>query len=200
MLAYVEKLLAVAILGLLVACGPKLPNYDYTKEPNPRLSEYVIGVTDGLSINVWKNAQLSSNVVVRPDGTITMPLIGDIYAVGKTPTELRKEIGKRLAEFVKLGDSEITVAVTNVSSYRIVVSGEVVRPGVVSSANYLSIAEAIAQSGGFTRFADRDKITLLRRDKAGNIRRIPIVYKFIEDGSHPEMNLVMMAGDSLNIP
>lgn len=198
--AYVGNLAVVALLGLLVACGPRFPSYDYSKEPNPRLSEYVVGVDDGLNINIWKNEQLSTSVVVRPDGTITMPLVGDLVAIGKTPTQLREEIGKRLAEYVKLDSSEITVAVTQVNSYRLTVSGEVVRPGVVQSRQYLTVAEAIAQAGGFTRFAERDEITLLRRNQKGEIRRIPIVYKFIEDGSHPEMNLVMLAGDSLHIP
>jgi polysaccharide export outer membrane protein len=188
------------VVGLFVACGPKVPNYDYSKEPNPRLTEYVIGIDDGLNINIWKNEQLSTSVIVRPDGTITMPLIGDLVANGKTPSTLRVEIGKRLAEYVKLDSSEITVAVTQVNSYRITVSGEVVRPGTVQSRQYLSVAEAIAQAGGFTRFAERDEITLQRRNSKGEVRRIPIVYKFIEDGTHPEMNLVMLAGDSLHVP
>ena len=200
MQAYVGNLAVVALIGLIVACGPKVPNFDYSKEPNPRLTEYVIGVDDRLGINVWKNEQLTTSVVVRPDGTITMPLIGDLVAIGKTPTQLREDIGKRLAEYVKLDSSEITVAVTQVNSYRITVSGEVVRAGVVQSRQYLTVAEAIAQVGGFTRFAERNEITLLRRGKGGKIKRIPIVYKFIEDGSHPEMNLVMLAGDSLHIP
>ena len=200
MLAYVGKIGLVAVVGLLVACGPKVPNYDYSREPDPRVSEYVVGVADGLSINVWKNNQLSTTVIVRPDGTITMPLIGDLVALGKTPSQLRKEIGKRLSEYVKLDSSEITVAVSNVNSYRFTVSGEVARPGMVQSQQYLTVAEAIAQAGGFTRFSERDKLTLTRRAADGTIRRIPIVYKFIEDGSHPEMNIVMLSGDSLHVP
>ncbi len=200
MQAYVGKLVAVLAFGLIVACGPKMPNYDYSKEVDPRVSEYVVGVDDSLNINIWKNEQLSTSVVVRPDGTITMPLVGDLVARGKTPTQLRKEIAKRLAEYVKLGASEITVAVTQVNSYRFTVSGEVVRAGMVQSRQYLTVADAIAQAGGFTRFAERNKITLSRRDADGTIRRIPIAYDFIENGSHPEMNIVMLAGDSLHIP
>jgi polysaccharide export outer membrane protein len=196
----VGKLVAVLAFGLIVACGPKMPNYDYSKEVDPRVSEYVVGVDDSLNINIWKNEQLSTSVVVRPDGTITMPLVGDLVARGKTPTQLRKEIAKRLAEYVKLGASEITVAVTQVNSYRFTVSGEVVRAGMVQSRQYLTVADAIAQAGGFTRFAERNKITLSRRDADGTIRRIPIAYDFIENGSHPEMNIVMLAGDSLHIP
>ncbi len=187
-------------MGLFTACGPKMPNYNYTKEPDPRVSEYIIGVDDGLTINVWKNDQLSTSVVVRPDGTVTMPLVGDLIAKDKTPSELRKEIAKRLAEYVKLDSSEITVAVTQVNSYRFTVAGEVTRSGIVQSRSYLTVAEAIAQAGGFTAFADRDKIVITRRNSKGKIRRIPIVYKFIEDGSHPEMNIVMLAGDSLYVP
>ncbi len=199
--AYVGKLVAVLAFGLIVACGPKMPNYDYSKEVDPRVSEYVIGVDDGLTINVWKNEPLSTSVVVRPDGTITMPLVGDLMARGKTPSQLRKEIAKRLEDYVKIAStSEITVAVTQVNSYRFTVSGEVLRAGVVQSRQYLTVADAIAQAGGFTRFAERNKIVLSRRDADGTIRRIPIVYDFIENGTHPEMNVVMLAGDSLHIP
>lgn len=185
---------------LFVGCGPKMPGYDYTQEPDPRRSEYVIGVDDGLNINVWKNEPLSTTVVVRPDGTVTMPLVGDLVARGKTPSQLRAEICKRLAEYVKLDCSEITVAVTQVNSYRFTVSGEVARPGTVQSRQYLTVAEAIAEAGGFTRFAERNELVLTRRDKDGNIRRIPIAYDFIEKGSSPEMNLVMLSGDSLHVP
>ena len=198
--AYVGKLVAVLAFGLIVACGPKMPKYDYSQEVDPRVSEYVVGVDDSLNINIWKNEQLSTSVVVRPDGTITMPLVGDLVARGKTPSQLRREIAKRLSEYVKLSTSEITVAVTQVNSYRFTVSGEVVRAGMVQSRQYLTVADAIAQAGGFTRFAERNKIMLSRRDADGTIRRIPIVYDFIENGSHPEMNIVMLSGDSLYIP
>ena len=191
--------LLLAAISLL-ACGPSLPKYDYGKEPDPRRSEYVIGVGDGLSINVWKNPQLSTNVVVRPDGTVTMPLVGDLLARDKTPSQLRSEIAARVSEYVKLEGSEITVAVTEVNSYRFTVSGEVGQPGFVEAKQYLTVAEAIAQAGGFTRFAKRNEIVLSRRGQDGTIRRIPIAYDYIENGSHPEMNIVMLPGDSLHVP
>lgn len=199
MRAYLLSISAFVLVGL-IACGPKAPNYDYSKEPDPRTSEYVIGVGDALSINVWKNPQLSTEATVRPDGTITMPLVGDLVAKNKTPTQLRTEIAQRVSEYVRLDPSEITVAVTEANSYRFTVSGEVMRPGIVTSKYYLTVAEAIAQAGGFTRFADRNEIILSRRDAQGNVRQIPIVYDLIEDGSHPEMNLVLLPGDSLYVP
>jgi polysaccharide export outer membrane protein len=194
--------IASAVAGLLTfgACGPSLPSYDYSKEPNPRRSEFVIGISDDLMITVWKNQQLTTAATVRPDGTITMPLVGDVAAAGKTPSELRKEIQTRLAEFIKLEGSEITIAVTGVNSYRFTVSGEVGQPGIYTSKVYVTVAEAIALAGGFTRFASRDDIVLMRRDAKGAIRKIPIVYSLIASGEAPQMNLTVLAGDSLFVP
>jgi polysaccharide export outer membrane protein len=194
--------IAAAVAGLLAVggCGPSLPDYDYAKEPNPRRSEFVIGISDDLMITVWKNQQLTTAATVRPDGTITMPLVGDIVAAGKTPSQLRKEIQSRLAEYIKLEGSEITIAVTGVNSYRFTVSGEVGQPGIYTSKVYVTVAEAIALAGGFTRFADRDEIMLMRRDARGNIRKIPIVYSLIAAGEAPQMNLVVLSGDSIFVP
>jgi polysaccharide biosynthesis/export protein len=198
-----SKVLVVAatLVGtLLASCTAGVPDYPYHEEPNPRRSEFVIGISDDLMITVWRNQQLTTAVTVRPDGTITMPLVGDMVAAGKTPSQLRTEIQSRLAEFIKLEGSEITVAITGVNSYRFTVSGEVGQPGIFTSKVYVTVAEAIALAGGFTRFASRDSIVLQRRDEKGTIRKIPIVYSHISSGDHPEMNLVILAGDSLYVP
>lgn len=195
-------ILLTALLITATGCPPKMPVYDYSKEPDPTKTEYVLGIGDHLSVNVWENPNLSSDAVIRPDGTITMPLIGDLKAAGETPSSLKAMIKARLTDFVKLNaGSEITVAVRQAASYRITVSGEVNRPGVFNADHYLTVSEAIAQAGGFTRFADRNGMTLQRRDpKSGRIRAIPLAYDFLVDGSHPEMNLTMIAGDSLYVP
>ena len=195
------RLFALLLAALACSCGARAPDYDYSKEPNPRRSEFVIGVSDELEITVWKNEHLSTKAVVRPDGTITMPLIGDIQAAGKTPSQLKQEIQKRVAEFIKLDSSTtITVALNGINSYRFTVSGEVAQPGIHTSKVFVSVAEAIALAGGFTRFAKRDDIVLMRRDQAGAIRRIPIAYSLIANGSYPEMNLTVLAGDSIFVP
>src|SRR6476660_5830574 len=98
MLGSVRKVLLCALLALS-ACGPE--PFDYSKEPDPRKKEFVLGVNDALKITVWKNPELSGDARVRPDGTITMPLVGDIVAAGRTPNELKQEIGKKLAAYVK---------------------------------------------------------------------------------------------------
>jgi polysaccharide export outer membrane protein len=191
----------LALFSIWAACSQAIPDYDYSKEPDPRESEYVIGVSDGLDINVWKNPELSTRVTVRPDGTITMPLIGDLQAVGKTTTQLKGDIRKKLSTFMELEGLEITIAVTTVASYHFTVSGEVNQPGMFNSNRYMTVAEAIAMAGGVTRFAREDQVVLLRRDpKSGTIRRIPIAYSLIAGGQRPDMNLVLLSGDALFVP
>ena len=195
------KRISILVLLLVVGCGVKAPNYDYSKEPDPRNLEYVLGIGDVLEINVWENAGLNTEVTIRPDGTITMPLIGDLKAAGQTPSNLKATIKTRLAEFVKLEGSEITVAVRGANSYRFTVSGEVVRPGVFNSAYYVTVSEAVALAGGFTRFAKRNSMSLMRRDPAtGKVRQIPLAYDLLVSGKRPDMDIVLLAGDSLYVP
>ena len=194
-------MVALAFLLALGACGIKVPKYDYAGEPDPRKSEYVLGVGDALTINVWENPGLTTDATIRPDGTITMPLIGDLHAAGETPTSLKDTIKTRLADFVKLEGSEITVAVRGANSYRFTVSGEVIRPGVYQQGYYVTIAEAVALAGGFTRFAKRNEMVLMRRDpKSGEVRHIPLVYDLLASGQRPDMNIVILPGDSLYVP
>ena len=197
------RLVLAAAVALVCACGPKAPNYDYAKEPDPRKTEYVLGIGDELAINVWENPGLTTDAVIRPDGTITMPLIGDLKATGETPTTLKNLIAARLKDFIKLpsGGSEITVAVRGAHSYRITVAGEVVRPGVISEDYYVTVVQAVALAGGFTRFAKRNEMKLMRRDpKTGQMRNIPLAYDLLASGERPDMNLVLLAGDSLYVP
>lgn len=190
-------LLAAALL--LSACGGRI-RHDYAKEPDPRRSEYVIGVPDHLSIQVWKNPDLSKEVIVRPDGTITMPLIGDLKADGKTPSQLRDEITRQLSKFVRDEGAVVTVAVAVVNSYAFTVSGNVERAGIFTSQKYVTVMEAIQLAGGPNRFASPGGTTLIRRDATGKARTIPIDYPAVLDGRTPEANLVLLAGDQLHVP
>ena len=154
-----------------------------------------------MSLSVTGSSAPRPSTTIRPDGTITMPLVGDLKAAGETPSSLKQMIKDRLADFVKLQGSEITVAVSSANSYRFTVSGEVVRPGVFPSNYYVTVAEAIALAGGFTRFARRNEMVLMRRDpKTGEVRRIPLAYDLLASGQRPEMNLVLLDGDSLYVP
>jgi polysaccharide export outer membrane protein len=87
-----------------------------------------------------------------------------------------------------------------VNSYRFTVSGEVVRPGVFTSKNYVTVGEAVALAGGFTRFAEKAKITIMRQDGKGGIRKIPIVWSAISSGDHPEMNIYLLSDDTIYVP
>ena len=190
------------MLICFAACGSTLPAYDYAHEPDPRSREIVLGVGDVVAINVWDQKDLNTDATIRPDGTITMPLVGDLKAAGETPTSLKDKIKGALANYVKLGaGNEVTVAVKAWRSYRFTLQGEVGKPGVMSSDQYVNIGEAIAMAGGLTRFARRDGIILLRTDpKTGAIRRIPLDYDQFASGKRPDMNIFVLPGDYIYVP
>jgi polysaccharide export outer membrane protein len=186
---------------LLGACGGSVRyDYDYSKEPDPRRSEYVIGVADHLTIRVWKNPDLSTEATVRPDGTITMPLLGDLGADGKTPTQLKDEITKQLGKFVRDEGAVVTIAVTGVNSYNFTVAGNVEKAGVYTSQKYVTVLEAMQLAGGPNRFASAKETKLFRKDRKGKTRIIPINYPAVLDGSQPEANLALISGDQLYVP
>jgi polysaccharide biosynthesis/export protein len=191
--------IATLLLLLVVACGSySVPVYDYKRELNPTRSEFVLGVGDVVDINVWENPSMSRSATVRPDGTITMPLVGDLQALGKTPTELKNEITKLVTAFVKA--PVVTVAVQQWHSYRFVVSGEVASPGLFSQEQYVTVAEAIALAGGFSRFAKRNEMKLMRRGADGQVRNIPLAYDLLATGERPDMNIYLLSGDVLYVP
>jgi polysaccharide export outer membrane protein len=185
-----------AFMLVLALAGCGAATYDYSKEPDPRKREFVLGISDAVHINVWKNAELSVDARVRPDGTITMPLLGDIKAAGRTPTALKTEISKRLASYIRDEGAIVSVAVTEVNSYRFTVAGQVERGGVMTAKYFVTAAEAIAMAGGLNRFANPHKLVLVRADERGQ-RRIPLDYERIASGLHPEEDVVMLAGDTL---
>jgi len=188
------------LLVSLVCAGCGGPAYDYKSEPDPRKLEFVIGASDGVKITVWKNPELSTDATVRPDGTVTMPLIGDIQAVGLTPTQLRDDVAKKLSAFVKDETATVTVALTSIASYRFTVSGNFEHPGIFTSKYYVQAAEAIAMAGGINKFANPHKLVIIRTDPVKKVRRIPIDYERVSSGEHPEENLVLLAGDNLYAP
>jgi polysaccharide biosynthesis/export protein len=185
---------------LLAACGAPAIHYDYAREPDPRRSEYVIGVADRLAIKVWKNPDLSTEALVRPDGTITMPLIGDLTAAGRTPTQLRDEITRQLANYIRDESAVVTIAVVGVNSYSFTVSGNVEHAGIFKSEKYVTVLEAVQLAGGPNRYASADRMKLMRKDKNGQIRVIPVNYDDIVTGKRPEANLALFAGDEIYVP
>jgi polysaccharide export outer membrane protein len=201
-----RRLIPVVVLSspvflfLLAGCPHPYRPYNYASEPDPRKQEFVIGPSDVLRVTVWKNPDLSGEAVVRPDGTITMPLIGDIHAAGRTSAEVRAEITQRLAAYVKDEAAVVTVAVTAINSYRFTVSGNVERPGTYNSTHYVTVSEALALAGGPNRFADPDETVVIRTDEKHTSRRIPVNLSDLLAGKHPEQNVPLLPGDVVYVP
>lgn len=192
---------ALVLLFAVAACGPKSYDYPYGKEPDPRELELTVGVGDVLEIKVWDQKDLNTEATIRPDGTITMPLVGDIKAAGETPTALREKLKASLANFVKLGGgNEITVAVKAWKSYRFTLQGEISKPGIYTSDEWLTVADALALGGGPTRFADRGGIVLMRRSAKGKMKQIPLHFDLLASGKRADMNIYVLPGDVIYIP
>jgi polysaccharide export outer membrane protein len=189
------------MLLIVAACGHGgwAPG-NYEKYPQPP-REVVLGVGDIIDINVWEQKDLSTEVTVRPDGNITIPLVGDVQARGKTPTQLRDDIKKALGNYLKLSaGNEVVVIVKTYNSYAFTVNGEVSRPGLYMNHRYLRVADAIALAGGPTRFAKRTDIRILRVDLKGNQLSIPIDFDLVASGKRPDMNIWVLADDVIYVP
>jgi polysaccharide export outer membrane protein len=142
--------------------------------------EYRLGAEDLIQFHVWKEPDLSTEVVVRPDGKISLPLIGEIEAVGKTALQLQEETAKRLKQYVT--EPVVTVIVKDVKSPKISVLGQVKRPDVYHIKQRMTVLDAIALAGGFTEYADRNKVIIIRGTKWG-VNRIKLNLKpLIKDG------------------
>jgi polysaccharide biosynthesis/export protein len=195
-LLVVSSLVAAGALG----CSHAPPRYDYASEPDPRKQEYVLGPSDLLHITVWHNPDLTGDALIRPDGTISLPLIGDVRAAGRTPEQLRAEIVQMLTTFIKDQSAAVTVTVSGVNSYRFVVLGNVEHGGAFSSNRYVTVSEAISLAGGPNRFANPEEAVIIRNDATKGRRRIPIDYSSILKGTHPEHDLALMTGDTIYVP
>ena len=192
----------VVSIASVCGCWSQARPYNYAAEPDPIGQEYVLGPSDVLRINVWHNAEFAGDVIIRPDGTISLPLLGDLRAAGRTPGQLRADIAARLTTFIKDDSAIVTVSVSAVNSYRFVVSGNIEHPGVFTANHYVRVTEAVALAGGPNRFASPEASVIIRlnADPKGPVRRIPIDYVGILDGHHPEQNLRLLPGDTVYIP
>lgn len=189
-------------IGLVLgcSCATTNPPFDYASEPDLRKQEYVLGPSDVLHISVWRNPELSGDTTVRPDGTISLPLVGDLRAAGRTPGQVRAELVQRMATFIKEEAAIVTVVVAGINSYRFVISGNVERPGAYASTHYVTVVEGIALAGGPNRFGSPENTVIIRTDPTRGVRRIPIDYPSILSGARPEQNLPLVPGDTVYVP
>ena len=159
---------------------------------------YVIGPQDVLSINVWKEPEISmASVPVRPDGKISLPLINDIQAAGDTPMQLTAEIRDKLKTYVN--DPRVTVIVTAINSERVYLLGEVLRPGAYPLLPDMTVLQAISSSGGFTQYANSKKVYVLRSEN-GKQKKYPFNYKAVVKGENPGENIALKSGDTIVVP
>ena len=158
--------------------------------------DYKIGPEDVLDISVWKNEELSRTVPVRPDGKVSLPLVNDIQAAGLTPSRLRQELTRRLSEYVP--SPEVAVIVREVHSAKVSVVGAVRTPGRYEVRSPATVLELIALAQGFTDFASRDRIVVLRQNGATQ-SRINFNYRKITDGTEQD-NFFVQPGDIIVVP
>jgi polysaccharide export outer membrane protein len=158
--------------------------------------DYKIGPEDLLDISVWKNPELSRTVPVRPDGKVSLPLVNDIQASGLTPTALRQQLIERLSEFIPA--PEVAVIVREVHSMKVAVVGSVKTPGRYELKSAATVLEMIALAQGFTDFAARDRVVVLRQEN-GETKRIPFNYRKVAAGDE-QSNLVVQPGDIIVVP
>jgi polysaccharide export outer membrane protein len=192
--------LAITISLLAIGCAKSSADALYPEAANsdPRKHPYVIGAADVLRVTVWKDPNLSTEAAVGPGGTITLPLVGEVQAAGRTPADVQEELAQRLAAYVK--DAVITVAVVEVNSYRFTVAGSVEHRGMFTPRYYVTVSEAIALAGGPTRYAATSDVVVIRTAAAGHPLRIPIDYDKILSGKRPDEDIVILAGDTVLVP
>jgi polysaccharide export outer membrane protein len=157
---------------------------------------YVIGGNDELTITVWREPTLSGTFLVRPDGMISIPLVGDVQAAGLTPLHLADQITAKLKKYVQ--DPNVSVVVAQIHSKIVYMIGEVGKTGPVAMTPDMTLLEAISSAGGLTEFANKKKIYILR-DEGGKRQRIPVHYKEALAGNL-SLDLPLKPGDTIVVP
>jgi polysaccharide biosynthesis/export protein len=167
-----------------------------TKRVAPPADEpYRIGREDVLDVSVWRDPDLSRTVPVRPDGFISLPMVGEVKADGKTTVELETEIRAALKPYVQ--EPKVTVIVREVNAPRVFVTGEVARPGAYPMRGRVNVVQAIALAGGFSDFASQGSIMVIRRDGKG----IPVNYAdLVTDDDEERTSVWLMPGDTVVVP
>ena len=188
-----RKMIAVSALVVLFAMAC-FTTPGFAEKSSPENADYLIGKSDVLEINVWKEKDLTKTVRVRKDGKISLPLVDDVQAAGRTPMELKETLQQGLSEYIE--SPTVTVIVQSQASRRYYIIGEVAQTGEYELIKDLSVVQAITKAGGFTEWADRDDILLLRHGQGG-ADRINVDYNEIVSGEGKEQNIMLQADDTI---
>src|SRR5271157_3123923 len=174
--------------------GPSVSKAQTT--PAPKVdSNYVVGIADSLLISVWKEPDFSGPVVVRPDGIITLPVVGDVRVVGLTTGQVQDILTEKLKTVVT--EPQVTVIVRDIKSRKVYLVGKVGRPGAVVLAGHETVLQILAEAGGPAQFAKPQKMYILRTT-GDQQKRIPFNYKKVLAGSEPDLALIV--GDVIVVP
>lgn len=166
------------------------------EQKNASPGEYTVGEGDLLRINVWKEAEISQNVAVRPDGNISLPLVSEVRVAGLTPRQIQELITEKLKSV--LTNPQVTVTVTEVRSKMVYITGEVGKPGAYAVVAPTNVLQLIARAGGLTQFANRKDIYILRAgDRSARLR---FNYKDVVKGKNSEQNVILQPGDTVVVP
>jgi polysaccharide export outer membrane protein len=179
------------------AAKPAAPAVPAQVVPAPVVPDtYVIGESDVLIVTVFKEPTLSSSLLVRSDGMISMPLLGDIKAAGKTPLQLADEVTTKLKKFVQ--DPNVTIILTQMNSKKVYLIGEVGRTGPMELTPGMTLLQAIATAGGISQYANAKKMYILRTE-GGKQKKIQVQYKQALRGDS-SLNLTLNPGDTIVVP
>lgn len=200
----------MSMLVLLLALAPAMAQEKPEQKKNndgsgngspvkPVIEEqgYVIGATDGITVSVWKEPELTLSLVVRPDGMISIPLLGDVRAAGLTPMQLSTALAEKLRKYVN--EPQVTIIVNSINSRIIYLVGEVNRAGTYPMLPNMTVLMALSGAGGFSQFADTKKIYVLRFED-GVQKKFPFNYKEVIKGKRPEENILLKPGDTIVVP
>ena len=192
-------LVGMVLLALGSCSTPSTPPGTTEAAASYVSGDYKIGPEDVVEVIIWRNADLSKVVTVRPDGNISLPLVGDVRAVGMTAVDLAKDIKVRLKDYKN--DPSVSVVVQQVNSYNVFVMGEVIKPGRFQLKSFTTALQAISLAGGFTQFAVKNKIFILRKlPGSGAETRINVRYDDIISGADTAQNIVLIPGDTVVVP
>ena len=183
----------VAMLGILAVAM----NAHAAANTAKNGGDYQIGPEDILDISVWREKDLQREVIVRPDGWLTFPLVGNVEAAGRTPQQLESEIRQRLRKFIP--DPVVTVSVKKIQGLKIFVTGRVGKPGEYMVGRYVDVLQALTLAGGLTPFAKEDKIKILRK-QGGKEVVISFDYSEVKKGKRLEQNITLRSGDVIVVP
>lgn len=201
-MAVAKFLIAAIVLNVAMGCAVTPSKEALDEAAKPVSKEFLLGPEDVLEVTVWRNQDLSRTVVVRPDGKISLPLIGDVQASGLTSAQVAAKIATRLTEFKE--NPNVSVSIKEVNSYFIYVLGEVLKPGKYPIKSYATVLQGVSLAGGFTNFASKNKMAVIRTvtNHDGDQRqiRIPVPYNELVSGKGEIENFVLKSGDTIVVP